>query len=226
MIEKRTVNYKAEQEATLNRKPLDHGAVAKFLFWSMDLIYGKETSLPKVRLLEILARIPYQAWETRQYSRMTGQYSNNQAVEEAKDLIVWGRQAQDNEFWHLRTIEARMLKLNIRESWFWETLAARVAAIKYGLFSKTLAFFSLRTAFQLNAEFEDHAEHTYMQFVKDHPELDQQPVDCPVANEHPNGPFASWGDVFRQIALDERDHMNDSLVHCGKAGLVAPYLPG
>ncbi|MFH0880326.1 MAG: hypothetical protein V2A34_11490 [Lentisphaerota bacterium] len=221
-MENMNVDLKKEQEATLSRRRLEYGSVAKILFWSLDLIYGKETTLPKVRLLEILARIPYQAWETRQYTKLTTRYGNEGLVTESKDIIRWGREAQDNEFWHLRTIEDRMKQLNIRENWFWTYFASRVAAFKYSLFSKGLAFFNIRAAFHLNAQFEDHAEHTYMQYVKDNPSLDQEKVTSSIAQE--TRTFESWGDVFRRIALDERDHMNDSLKHLGMNDQVAPYF--
>ena len=218
------VDLKKEQEATLARPRMEACFVAKFLFWSMDLVYGKATTLPKVRLLEILARIPYQAWETRQYAKLNTQYSDDRVVAESREIIEWGRHAQDNEFWHLRVIEERMKMLNIRENWFWTHVAPWLAALGYNIFSKSLAFFSIHGAFMLNAHFEDHAEHTYMQFVKDNPSLDQEPVNSPSAQE--TARFDSWGDVFRRIALDERDHMNDSLKHLGMTAKIVPYASG
>ena len=217
---KKDVDLKKEQAATLARPRRSCGILARMLFWGVDVAHGKALTLPKVKLLEILARIPYQAWEIRQYGRMNSRYADDSTVAEAREVIQWGRAAQDNEFWHLRVITERMRKLNVRESAFHRFITP-IAVFKYTLFSRLLACVSIRSAFLLNAEFEDHAEHEYMEFVKDHPELENEPVDSEAAKEYGN--FASWADVFRRIGLDERDHMNDSLVHCGRAGEVVQY---
>lgn len=214
------IDLKKEQEATLARPRRDYSLMAKMLFTGMDLIYGKELTLPKVKLLEVLARIPYQAWEIRQYRRMNSLFADAAAVEQAREIMAWGRAAQDNEFWHLRVITERMAELGVRDTALRERLVRPIAAFKYNLFSRLLARFNIRRAFLLNAEFEDHAEHEYMRLVADHPELETMRVQNRAAAEE--GEFTSWADVFRRIGLDEREHMNDSLAHCGRASEVVP----
>lgn len=214
------VDWKKEQEATLARPRRSCGILARMLFQGMDLVHGKALTPAKVKLLEILARIPYQSWEIRQYGRMNSRFASEDTVKEARDVIHWGREAQDNEFWHLRVITERMEKLGIRESAF-HRLVTPVAVLTYTLFSRLLARVNIRQAFLLNAEFEDHAEHEYMQYVKDHPELETEKVDSAAVREV--GDFATWADVFRRIGLDERDHMNNSLARCGRASEVVPY---
>ena len=59
------------------------------------------------------------------------------------------------------------------DSWFWYHFVPPLVAFKYTIFSRLLAFFSIKSAWKLNAEFEDHAEHTFMQFVKDNPQLEE-----------------------------------------------------
>ena len=76
-------------------------------------------------------------------------------------------------------------------------------------------------AFLLNAEFEDHAEHTYAELVDEHPEWEEQPVDQPVVQQY--GAFGSWADVFRRIGLDERDHMNGSFRFAGRPEHIVKY---
>jgi ubiquinol oxidase len=207
------VNLPKEQEATLARPRMAYTPMARMLFWGMDLFYGKPLTLRKVQLLEILARIPYQAWEIRQYLRLTRLYEDRESVDLGRRLTAWAREAQDNEFWHLLVVNERMRQLGIQKNWFWDHLLPRVAAFKYRIFSRLLSIVSIQSAFYLNAQFEDHAEHEYMQFVKDHPELDQEKVDHPLVREH--GHCETWGDVFRRIGLDEREHMNHSLEYCG-----------
>ncbi|HUX17248.1 MAG TPA: hypothetical protein VMW52_12300 [Phycisphaerae bacterium] len=85
---------------------------------------------------------------------------------------------------------------------------------------------SIRRAWRLNAMFEDHAEHTFMQFVEDNPQMENETPQG-TAIQDGRGPdqgrYASWADVFRRIGLDERDHMNESLRRCGMADRVVPY---
>ena len=206
------MDLKKEQEATLARPRMAYKPMARMLFWGMDLLYGKPLTLRKVQLLEILARIPYQAWELRQYLRMTYLYEDRALVDKGKRITAWAREAQDNEFWHLLVVDERMRQSGLKKNWFWDHLLPRVAAFKYRIFSRLLSLVSIESAFYLNAQFEDHAEHEYMQFVKDHPELDNERVESTVAREHGNA--ETWGDVFRRIALDEREHMNHSLKYC------------
>lgn len=205
---------KREQEATLARPTRNYTSMARFFFRAMDLLYGRELTLNKVRLLEILARIPYQAWEIHYYHRMNRHFEDDAAVEEAEEVINWSREAQDNEFWHLLMSTEKLKQEQGKLHWFKDRLAPPIAVVFYILFSGSLAFFNMRAAYRLNADFEDHAEHEYMKFAQEHPQWEHQPVDFPVATRHAN--FASWADVFRWIALDERAHMNNSLVHAGR----------
>ncbi|MGH3621108.1 MAG: alternative oxidase [Sciscionella sp.] len=65
-----------------------------------------------------------------------------------------------------------------------------------------------RWSYQLNADFEDHAEHEYMLFVQECPEWENTPFDTVFAEY---GHFESLADVFRQIGHDERAHKEESL---------------
>jgi hypothetical protein len=85
-----------------------------------------------------------------------------------------------------------------------------------------LALFSLRRAFLFNAEFEDHAEHIYAQFVAEHPEWETQSVHNALVKEYCSY-VSTWADVFRRIGLDERDHRNRSFAYGGKAECVVRY---
>ena len=64
-------------------------------------------------------------------------------------------------------------------------------------------------SYKLNAEFEDHAEHEYMEFVRDHPDLEGAAWESVLAEDY--GRFASQADLFRQIGYDERVHKEESL---------------
>ena len=220
------IDLRKEQEATLARPRMKYGLLASLMFRTMDLIYGNKTTYPKVKFLEILARIPYQAWEMKQYRRVNTCFGNEKKRRKAEDIIKWSREAQDNEYWHLLVATEKMKQDKVKDSWFWYHVVPPLVALKYTMFSRFLAFLSIKSAWKLNAEFEDHAEHTFMQFVKDNPQLENEEVDSSIVQDgrgSDNGKYASWADVFRRMGLDERDHMNASLKLIGKEDKVVEY---
>ena len=214
-------DLKKEQIATGKRPPYSYSLAAKVFFWSMDRFTGTKTTLPKIKLIEILASIPYRSWETRQYTRMTHHYRNRTLVQESSEIMLWAREAQDKEYWHLLVVNEKMKLDGIKDPWY---LVAPVPLLMVGIYAALMhlmAMISIRRAFLFNAEFEDHAEHEYAQFVKEHPDWEQQPVD----NDLIKGDlqFSSWADVFRRIGLDERDHMNTSFRFSNKPESVVNY---
>lgn len=220
------IDFRKEQAAALARPRLPYCILARFMFWSMDLFYGKATTVPKIRFLEILARIPYQAWEWKQYRRLVTGFNNATTRADAESLIRWSREAQDNEYWHLLVASEKIKQTRAEDRWFRRRLVPPPAAFGYTLFSRLLAAVSIRRAWRLNAMFEDHAEHTFMQFVEDNPQMENEtPQGAAIQDGRgpDQGRYASWADVFRRIALDERDHMNESLRRCGMADRVVPY---
>jgi ubiquinol oxidase len=209
------IDLKNEQQSSLARPHCRYSAAAKLFFLSMDLLTGKKTTLAKAKLIEMLASVPYRAWEFRQYARMTRYYRNQAEVKEAREIIAWSRAAQDNEHWHLLVLHEKMKEDNCRDPWYLSAPFAFLTIVFYALFSKLLARFSPRRAFRFNAEFEDHAEHVYAHFVQEHPEWEQQPLANPQVKAYAELP--TWADVFRRIGLDERDHMKRSLFFGGQA---------
>lgn len=217
-----TLELKREQQASMARARYPYSAAARLFFLGMDLVAGGKTTLAKAKLLEILASIPYRQWEGVEYGRMTRGYRNPGIVREARQIVAYGREAQDNEYWHLLVIQEKMKAEALPDAWYLIPPIPWLVVWSYVLMARLLALVSLRRAFLFNAEFEDHAEHTYAQFAADHPEWDAQPVDNPVVKEYGSS-LLTWADVFRRIALDERDHRNRSFAYCGKPEWVVPY---
>lgn len=216
-----TIDLKKEQQSSLARETYQYSWIAKIFFFGMDLVTGRKTTLAKAKLLEILATVPYRAWEFRQYRRLTREYHDTMAVKKAQYIKEWGRDAQDNEYWHLLVLNEKMKEDNLKDPWFLHPLFVYFVVTSYRIVARVYARFNISRAFLFNAEFEDHAEHIYAQFVEDHPEWDTQPVRSELVKEY--GEFDNWGDVFRRIGLDERDHRNESLMRVGKADQVAKY---
>ena len=210
-----------EQKASGKRPPYRYSLAAKVFFWSMDLFTGNKTTLPKVKLIEILASIPYRSWETRQYTRMTQHYRDRTLVQESSEIMMWAREAQDTEYWHLLVVNEKMKVDGIKDPWYLVPPVPLLMVGFYAAIMHVMAIISIRRAFLFNAEFEDHAEHVYAQFVEEHPEWEQQPVNNELMKGHLT--LSTWADVFRRIGLDERDHMNMSFRFCDKPESVVNY---
>ena len=220
-MEKVPIDLKKEQESSLARPRCQYSLTARFFFLTLDLVTGKRVTLAKTKLIEMLASIPYRAWEIRQYTRMTHRYRSQELVEQARKIMTWAREAQDNEYWHLLVINEKMKQDGVKDPWYLFLPIPRLMVACYVLASRAMALFNIRRAFLFNAEFEDHAEHVYAQFVEEHTEWEAQPVHSELVKEY--GDLDTWADVFRRIGLDERDHRNSSFVFCGKPECVVEY---
>ena len=215
------IDLKKEQQATLARPHYRYSLAARFFFLTMDLVTGRRTTLSKAKMIELLAGVPYRAWEFRSYARLIRSFRDREAVRDARGILRWGREAEDNEYWHLLVLHEKMLEEGIRDAWYLSSAVVLPMLLSYRLIARTLALFSMRRAFLFNAEFEDHAEHVYAQFVQDHPEWEDQPVRSALVKEYAD--VRTWADVVRRIGLDERNHRNSSFVFCGEPQQVVRY---
>ena len=220
-MDKVKINLKKEQQASNERPRLKYTLIEKFFFLTMDMMTGRKTTLSKAKLIEMLACIPYRAWEIRQYARMTQLYKNLGLVDKAFQIMEWGREAKDNEYWHLLIINEKMKEDEIKDAWYLFPVIPFIMILSYAIMTRIIAFINIRLAFRFNTAFEDHAEHVYAQFVQDNPEWEEQAVKSEKVKEY--GEFDNWADVFRRIGLDERDHMNNSFIFCGKPECVVKY---
>jgi len=83
-------------------------------------------------------------------------------------------------------------------------------AFKYLILTSLMYMIRPAWSFAMNARFEDHAEHEYMNLVAEHPEWEDMPVSSYYFKFYPKA--ATMADLFRRIGLDERDHMHESMV--------------
>lgn len=212
----------AEQRATLAAPRRRHWLPAKVLFATMDVLYGRRRTLAKFRVLEVIARVPYQAWEHVAYVAVTHRYSDPTFARRIFDRVARSRHQQDNEQWHLLILEELLSEGGVegRDLRGAGVQRGPIGFVRFRVVPQVLAFvyyqlswllYVIRPAwsYRLNADFEDHAEHEYMAFVAEHPELEQRPYDGLFADEY--GHFASLADLFRQIGYDERVHKEESL---------------
>lgn len=210
----RDLDLASEQERTLATPVLPANLALKALFLTFDLLYGRTRSLPKVLVLEILARYPYWAWESGAYRLLSAWHCGTRPVPQEKigralRHIRMGRESQDNEQWHMLLWADLCHQKGIRLSPFRHGLLPRLMTRGYYHFTRVLYWLNPRWSFAMNAAFESHAEHEYMRFAQEHPEFGDEPVDSVWFAHYPRQ--QTLADLIRRVALDERDHMNHSL---------------
>ena len=198
-----------EQTRTLNTPRHRYGILARTLFVIMDLLYGKERTLSKFKVLEVIARVPYQAWEHVAYIAMTHTYGKPKMARRIFEFVIESRQQQDNEQWHLLILEELVHNRGIKENFFLYRLFPQLMAFIYYHISWFLYVIKPDLSYLLNADFEDHAEHEYMEFVRDNPSFENEVFESQFEKDYAS--FDSLGDLWRQIGLDERQHKLESL---------------
>lgn len=198
-----------EQEKTLNAPRRAYGFLARSLFLTMDIVYGRKKNLSKFKVLEIIARVPYQSWEQVAYIAMTHTYSKPHFARRIFDFVKESRDQQDNEQWHLLILEELVQTKKIKENFFLHRILPQLIAFFYYHTSWLLYVIKPALSYRLNADFEDHAEHEYMSFVKENPSFENEPFQSDFKQDY--GDFKNLADLFRQIGLDERHHKEESL---------------
>jgi ubiquinol oxidase len=202
-----------EQQKTIATPRLRYGLLARVLFLTIDLLYGRPRSLSKFKVLEIVARVPYQAWESVAYVAITHTHSLPQFARRVFEFVEEARRQQDNEQWHLFILEELLRERDVRQGFLRFVLVPQLLALVFYHVSWMLYVVKPAASYRLNAEFEDHAEHEYMEFVAEHPELEQEGYAGAFAEDY--GSFATLSDLLRRIALDEREHKEESLARMG-----------
>ncbi len=200
-----------EQQKTLDTPRLRYGLLARILFLTVDLVYGRQRSLPKFKVLEVVARVPYQAWESVAYVAITHTHSLPQLARGVFEFVEEARHQQDNEQWHLLILEELLRERQTKQGFLRFVLIPQLLAFVYYHLSWILYVIKPALSYRLNADFEDHAEHEYMEYVAETPALEAEGYDGAFASDY--GSFATLADLFRRIALDEREHKEESLAH-------------
>jgi hypothetical protein len=197
----------AAQRTTMASPRRRAGLSAQALFRLMDAVYGRPRTLEKFRVLELVARVPYQAWENVAYVAVTHTAGEPGFARRVFDRVRISRWEQDNEQWHLLILE-ELTRDAPRRSWLTSRALPQVLAFAY--YQLSWLMYSIRPAwsYRLNADFEDHAEHEYALLVDEHPEWERQPYAGSFAADF--GHYDSLAELFRQIGYDERLHKLES----------------
>jgi len=208
-------DLETEQQRTLTSPRRRYALLASLLFGAMDLFYGRRRTLSKFKVLEVIARVPYQSWEHVAYIAMTHTYTAPHFARRIFDFIKESRAQQDNEQWHLLILEELVQKHGIRENFFLYRILPQFAAFFYYHVSWLLYVMKPSWSYEMNADFEDHAEHEYMEFVKENTAFESEPFESDFKKDY--GDFKSLADLLRQIGLDERHHKEESLARISQA---------
>lgn len=198
-----------EQSKTLSAPRLRYGLPARLLFLTMDLVYGKGRSLAKFKVLEVVARVPYQAWESVGYVAITHTHSSPPLARRVFGFVEEARHQQDNEQWHLLILEELLREREEKQGLLRYVVLPQLLALVYYHLSWILYVVKPSLSYRLNAEFEDHAEHEYMEYVAETPELEESGYDGAFAEDY--GSFPTLAELLRRIGLDEREHKEQSL---------------
>ncbi len=195
-----------EQERQLATPRRNYSLSARLLFDVMDRLYGKERTFEKFRVIEVVARVPYMAWESVAYVAMTHTSRRTDFARRVYDRALVARFEQDNEQWHLLILEE--LTKTSRRPWLKGRIIPQVLAIVYYQLSWMMFVVRPKWSYRLNADFEDHAAHEYAHLVDEHPEWENQPFSSDFEADY--GSYASLADMFRQIGYDEVIHREES----------------
>jgi ubiquinol oxidase len=199
----------AEQQRTLASTRRRYSWSARTLFGVLDLVYGRGRNLEKFRVLELAARVPYQAWEQVAYVAVTHRASQPDFAGRVFTQVRASRREQDNEQWHLLILEELTAMRARRYGLLRTVVFPQILAFAYYQLSWLLYALRPDWSYRLNADFEDHAEHEYALLVAEHPEFEHEPFVSQFTAEY--GTFSSLADLFRQIGYDERVHKEESI---------------
>jgi ubiquinol oxidase len=199
----------ASQTETINTPRRRYGLGAKILFTLLDTIYGKPRTLSKFKVLELVARVPYQSWEQVAYIAITHTSSRPDFARRVFDRVTESRGQEDNEQWHLLILEEMIANTEAKEGGLKFIVIPQALAFVYYQLSWLLYVIRPAWSYRLNADFEDHAEHEYAHLVTEHPEWETEAFDSAFADDYAH--LDSLADLFRQIGYDERVHKQESL---------------
>src|SRR6201999_838532 len=118
------------QQETLSTPRRPYGLPARVLFALLDALYGRKRTLSKFKVLELVARVPYQSWEQVAYIAITHVARGTELARRIHDRVAQARAQQDNEQWHLLILEelvARTGKTESRLLYYWTPQAIAFA---------------------------------------------------------------------------------------------------
>lgn len=185
-----------------------YGVPARLLFWTADKVFPQGRSFEFFAFVELVARVPYMAWEHVGHIAQTQNHRDHGFDRKIQDRVVLARDEQDNEFWHLLIMEEFLETQDYKHRRFLDKVFPQILSVIYYHLSWALYVAYPKWSYRLNSDFEDHALRQYAAFVEEHPEFDETPWESRYRTDY--GHHATIGDMLRQVAVDEERHKNHS----------------
>src|SRR4051812_47809764 len=118
------------QQETLAAPRRRYSLFARFLFVQMDLLYGRKSTIRKFRVLEVVARLPYRAWEKQSHKQLNS-LDDAGALASLLHRIRTFRAQQDNEQWHLDIMEELLAQSGEKLGFFKQRLLPPMISFGY-----------------------------------------------------------------------------------------------
>ena len=182
------------------------------LFVMMDVLYGKQPTLGKFRVLEVIARIPYQSWEILNYFIATHFYTDEERAIQLFQDSHYPRYAQDNETMHVVVVTQLCIKEKVGTGFFRFHVIPILMAYGYSVFCTLFYFFTPRKSYELNYVFEDHARKQYQIYLDLNPGLREKRLESKFLAVYGRGDVDNYYDFFAGVRDDEIEHRDNSLV--------------
>jgi len=199
---------KAHQERYLAMPTYRYGPPARLLFWTADKAFPQGRSFEFFAFVELVARVPYMAWEHVGHIAQTQNHRDTDFDRKIQDRILLARDEQDNEFWHLLIMEEFLEREGYRRRWFLDRVFPQFLSCVYYHLSWLLYVVNPAWSYRLNSDFEDHAMRQYARFVDEHPEFEDMAWESAYRSDY--GHHVTVADMLRQIARDEELHKEHS----------------
>lgn len=205
-------DVRAQYAAPLDRHRV--GLVPCVLGWLLvtmgNLFYGEKPSYLKFKAVEVIARIPYQSWESAAYTLLTAFYGNEKHAIRLCRMTAFSRFAQDNETMHVVVISSLVRKMKQGE-FFRHTLIPLIFSLFYFWIIYLLYMCSHKAALELNYLFEAHAYQQYDRFLKMHEkELRARPIMSEFLDFYGRQVRSEY-EFFETVRNDELIHRNRSI---------------
>lgn len=205
-------NFRKEYEERCNEYKV--GFVPKvlgsILVASGNLVYGKKPSYEKFKAVEVIARIPYQAWEWVSYAFLTAMYSDERRAIKLTHTSRFGRFAQDNETMHV-VVMSQITKREGKQGIFRHYLIPLLFSSFYYIVSAILYTVHRKSALEVNYLFESHAYEQYGEFIETQgEEMKQKQVESEFLRFY-GRECANEYELFCSIRDDELIHRNQSI---------------
>jgi len=203
---------RAEYAAPLDRHHV--GLIPCILGWILvtagNLFYGDRPSYLKFKAVEVIARIPYQSWESAAYTLLTAFYGNERHAIRLCKMAAFSRFAQDNETMHVVVISS-LCKKHVRIAFFRHTLIPLLFSLFYFWIIYLLYMVSHRAALELNYLFEAHAYQQYSRFLTENEEmLKSRPISSDFLQFYGREVRSEY-EFFETVRNDELIHRNRSI---------------